>query len=89
MSTSQVLTVGVITKDAGDDLPGLLESLPPEVELVVADGGRVWLYDADLLQVSHQAQADALRGTPALLLHERDMRCGDAEDNRFGDRAQK
>ncbi len=39
MSSSQALTVGVITKNAGEDLPGLLESLPPEVELVVADGG--------------------------------------------------
>jgi len=40
----------------------------PEGQLVVADGDRVWLYDADLLQVSHQDQDDALRGTPALLL---------------------
>lgn len=42
--------------------------LEPAGQLVVADGDRVWLYDADLLQVSHQAQEDALRGTPALLL---------------------
>jgi outer membrane lipoprotein carrier protein len=40
----------------------------PEGQLVVADGERVWLYDADLQQVSHQSQSDALRGTPALLL---------------------
>jgi outer membrane lipoprotein carrier protein len=40
---------------------------PPGQE-VVADGDRVWLYDADLEQVSHQAQKKALRGTPALLL---------------------
>ncbi len=40
----------------------------PAGQMVVADGGRVWLYDAELLQVSHQDQADALRGTPALLL---------------------
>lgn len=39
MSPFNTLTVGVITKNAGEDLPGLLESLPPEVELVVADGG--------------------------------------------------
>jgi outer membrane lipoprotein carrier protein len=40
----------------------------PAGQLVVADGDRVWLYDPELEQVSHQAQADALRGTPALLL---------------------
>jgi glycosyltransferase involved in cell wall biosynthesis len=33
------LTVGVITKDAAELLPGLLASLPPEWELIVADGG--------------------------------------------------
>jgi outer membrane lipoprotein carrier protein len=40
----------------------------PEGQLVVADGSRVWLYDPDLEQVSHQSQEEALRGTPALLL---------------------
>jgi outer membrane lipoprotein carrier protein len=40
----------------------------PDGQLVVADGDRVWLYDPDLEQVSHQSQAEALRGTPALLL---------------------
>ncbi len=40
----------------------------PEGQLVIADGGRVWLYDAELEQVSHQSQKQALRGTPALLL---------------------
>jgi len=40
----------------------------PEGLFVVADGDRVWLYDPDLEQVSHQSQEDALRGTPALLL---------------------
>ena len=39
MSSFHALTVGVITKNASEHLPGLLESLPPEVELVVADGG--------------------------------------------------
>jgi (heptosyl)LPS beta-1,4-glucosyltransferase len=33
------LTVGVIAKDAAEVLPGLLASLPPELELIVADGG--------------------------------------------------
>lgn len=42
--------------------------LDPAGQFVIADGSRVWLYDAELAQVSHQAQADALRGTPALLL---------------------
>ncbi len=40
----------------------------PEGLYVVADGDRVWLYDPDLEQVSHQSQEEALRGTPALLL---------------------
>jgi len=40
----------------------------PAGQEVVADGSRVWLYDPELVQVSHQAQKEALRGTPALLL---------------------
>jgi outer membrane lipoprotein carrier protein len=40
----------------------------PEGQEVVADGSRVWLYDPELVQVSHQGQKEALRGTPALLL---------------------
>ncbi len=39
MNGFHTLTVGVITKNAAVDLPGLLESLPKEIELVVADGG--------------------------------------------------
>ena len=42
--------------------------IPPQ--LVVADGRRVWLYDLELEQVSHQGQARALRGTPGQLLVE-------------------
>jgi len=42
--------------------------IPPQ--LVVADGRRVWLYDQDLDQVSHQSQRRALKGTPAQLLVE-------------------
>ena len=42
--------------------------IPPQ--LVVADGRRVWLYDQELEQVSHQGQARALQGTPAQLLVE-------------------
>jgi outer membrane lipoprotein carrier protein len=39
---------------------------PPQ--LVVADGNRVWLYDQELEQISHQGQDRTLRGTPAQLL---------------------
>lgn len=39
----------------------------PAGQEVVGDGKRVWLYDPELEQVSHQSQAEALRGTPALL----------------------
>ena len=42
--------------------------VPPQ--LVVADGRRVWLYDQELEQVSHQSQTRALKGTPAQLLVE-------------------
>ena len=40
----------------------------PNRQVIVADGKRVYLHDLDLDQVSHQSQAKALRGTPALLL---------------------
>jgi outer membrane lipoprotein carrier protein len=40
----------------------------PNRQVIVADGKRVYLHDLDLDQVSHQNQAKALRGTPALLL---------------------
>lgn len=42
--------------------------LDPAGQFVIADGKRVWVYDAELSQVSHQDQETALRGTPALLL---------------------
>ena len=35
--------------------------LDPAGQFVIADGSRVWLYDAELAQVSHQAQADGRR----------------------------
>ena len=40
----------------------------PYDQLIVADGNRIWMYEPDLEQVSHQDQESALRGTPALLL---------------------
>lgn len=39
---------------------------PPQ--LIVSDGTTVWLYDADLAQVTVRPAAEALSGTPALLL---------------------
>lgn len=39
---------------------------PPQ--LIVSDGTTVWLYDADLAQVTVRPAADSLSGTPALLL---------------------
>ncbi len=49
--------------------PGLLrwEYEAPAKQLIVADGSRIWLYDMELEQVSHQAQDSALKGTPAQL----------------------
>jgi len=37
-------------------------------QLIVSDGTTVWLYDADLAQVTVRPAAEALVGTPALLL---------------------
>jgi len=39
---------------------------PPQ--LIVSDGTTVWLYDADLAQVTVRPAAETLSGTPALLL---------------------
>jgi outer membrane lipoprotein carrier protein len=40
----------------------------PGEQIIIADGKRVYVYDVELEQVSHQDQARALAGTPALLL---------------------
>jgi outer membrane lipoprotein carrier protein len=40
----------------------------PGEQIIIADGKRVYVYDVELEQVSHQDQAKALAGTPALLL---------------------
>ncbi|RDH86327.1 MAG: outer membrane lipoprotein carrier protein LolA [endosymbiont of Escarpia spicata] len=44
------------------------EYAPPNEQIIVADGNRVWLHDVELEQVSHRSQHEALKGTPALLL---------------------
>jgi outer membrane lipoprotein carrier protein len=50
--------------------PGQLrwEYDPPNEQLIVADGKRIWLYDKELEQISHRSQQAALEGTPAQLL---------------------
>jgi outer membrane lipoprotein carrier protein len=40
----------------------------PSEQIIVADGSRVYVYDVELEQVSHQDQNKALAGTPVLLL---------------------
>ncbi|MGM0593941.1 MAG: outer membrane lipoprotein chaperone LolA [Pseudomonadota bacterium] len=40
----------------------------PYEQLYVADGGKIWMYDRDLEQVTVKPQDDALGSTPALLL---------------------
>ena len=42
--------------------------LEPFEQQIVADGERVWIYDADLEQVSVKPMDGAMAGTPALLL---------------------
>ena len=50
--------------------PGKLrwEYDPPNQQIIVADGKRIWLHDIELDQVSHRSQRAALAGTPAQLL---------------------
>jgi len=43
----------------------------PFVQTIVADGTTLWLFDADLNQVTERAQAQALGSTPAALLTSR------------------
>lgn len=40
----------------------------PHQQLIIADGARIWLYDADLEQVTVRALDDTLSATPAMLL---------------------
>ncbi len=44
------------------------EYLEPAEQLVVSDGARLWMYDADLEQVTVRSVDDGLEGTPAMLL---------------------
>jgi outer membrane lipoprotein carrier protein len=46
------------------------EYAEPKDQLVLADGRTVWLVEGDLRQAYRKAQAEALKGTPALLLTE-------------------
>lgn len=43
----------------------------PSEQLIVTDGATLWLYDADLKQVTVRTAADALQGTPAALLSQK------------------
>ncbi len=40
----------------------------PALQLVICDGGRIWMYDEDLEQVTVRPVDETLRGTPAMLL---------------------
>lgn len=42
--------------------------LQPNEQVIVADGSRIWLYDADLQQVTVRKLDDTLSATPAMLL---------------------
>jgi outer membrane lipoprotein carrier protein len=44
------------------------EYVAPSEQLVVSDGERLWMYDADLEQVTVRNVDDGLAGTPAMLL---------------------
>ncbi|WP_242466142.1 outer membrane lipoprotein chaperone LolA [Chromatium okenii] len=48
------------------------EYASPTAQVIIADGKRVYVHDLDLQQISHQEQNEALRGTPALLLANRE-----------------
>jgi len=40
----------------------------PASQLLICDGGRIWMYDEDLEQVTVRPVDETLRGTPAMLL---------------------
>lgn len=44
------------------------EYVTPYMQTMVSDGRTFWFYDVDLAQVTKRRAADALQGTPALLL---------------------
>jgi outer membrane lipoprotein carrier protein len=44
------------------------EYVTPYMQTLVSDGRTFWFYDVDLAQVTRRRAADALQGTPALLL---------------------
>ncbi len=44
------------------------EYITPYMQTMVSDGRTFWFYDVDLAQVTKRRAADALQGTPALLL---------------------
>lgn len=44
------------------------EYMTPYTQTMVSDGKTFWFYDVDLAQVTKRRAADALQGTPALLL---------------------
>lgn len=44
------------------------EYVTPYMQTMVSDGRTFWFYDVDLAQVTRRRAADALQGTPALLL---------------------
>lgn len=47
------------------------EYLTPTPQLIVTDGSKLWLYDRDLQQVTIRPAAEALQGTPAALLSQK------------------
>ena len=47
------------------------EYLTPTPQLIVTDGSKLWLYDRDLQQVTVRPAAEALQGTPAALLSQK------------------
>ena len=48
----------------------------PTPQLIVTDGSKLWLYDRDLRQVTVRPAAEALQGTPAALLSQKQTLTG-------------
>lgn len=67
-------TKGIVTQEASGVVtisrPGQFrwDYTAPYEQVVLGDGEHLWTYDADLEQATVKPQADALAGTPALLL---------------------
>ena len=68
MHLDHVGAAGPLVQAVLDEAARLRPFFTPDVKLIVGDGERVWIHDADLNQVTVRAFDQALSATPAALL---------------------